>query len=283
MEETQKTVNALQSNFLAKESNLYIFSDGPRNDQDNKKITKIREYIHTISGFNSVIVIESVKNKGLANSIIEGVTKVICKYGKAIVLEDDLITIPNFLEFMNQALTYYKDIPKIFSISGYSMNLPSLKHTKKDYYLGYRASSWGWGTWLDRWEKVDWEVKDYDHFKKNPLKQMRFIRGGSDMPGMLRNQMNGRIDSWAIRWCYHQFNEDLLTLFPSKSKLKSIGFGSEATHTKQTFRFDTNLDCGTQQKFTFNNSTLLEKPLIKEFQSKFSIRSRLMDKFNFFK
>lgn len=132
---------------------------------------------------------------------------------------------------MNQSLDFYENYPKIHSVTGYTFDLPSLKNYPKDYYLGYRASSWGWGIWKEKWEKVDWDVKEYKSFRRNPIKQIEFMRGGSDMPRMLKNQMKGRIDSWAIRWCFDQFLNDRLTVFPSKSKVKSIGFGNDATHT----------------------------------------------------
>ena len=278
LEETQQTVTALQQNFLAKESDLFIFSDGPKNEASFIKVNDVREYLKTIKGFKSITIFESQTNKGLANSIISGVTQIIEEYGKIIVLEDDLITTPNFLDFMNQALKFYEYKP-IFSISGYSFDLPSLKSYPKDFYLGYRASSWGWATWKDQWKSVDWEVEGYEQFSKSLKQQRRFMRGGSDMPRMLKNQMKGKIDSWAIRWCYDQFQKDLLTVFPSISKIRSIGFGENATHTKSTQRFYTTLDKGLQRDFNFNFPEQIVENITIEFREKFSILSRLKDKF----
>lgn len=278
LSETIQTVEALQRNCLAPESKLFIFSDGAKDEKSSHKVEAVRQFLITIQGFKSVEIFESTMNKGLANSIISGVTQIIEQYGKIIVLEDDLITSPNFLDFMNQALDYYLGHPQIHSVSGYCLNLPSLINYPKDYYLGFRASSWGWGTWQDKWENIDWEVKEYKNFKKNPLKQIQFMRGGSDMSQMLKSQMKGRIDSWAIRWCFDQFNKDMLTVFPSKSKIISIGFGENATHTKKTKRFLTSLDDGAQRKFSFEENPSLNKLLIREFRNKFSIVSRLKDK-----
>ena len=278
--ETRKTIEALQHNYLALESDLFIFSDGPKNETVDSNINEVRELIRNISGFKSVTLFESMQNNGLANSIISGVSQIIEKHGRIIVLEDDLITSPNFLNFMNQALVFYEANKKIFSVSGYSLNLPSLKNCKSDYYIGYRASSWGWGTWKNRWEKVSWEIQDFNRFIWNPVKHIQFLRGGSDMSLMLWRQMNGKIDSWAIRWCYHQFKHDLLTVFPSKSKIISIGFGDSATHTKKTNRFDTFLDSGIQKIFFFDQDPLVNKKFTKEFRKKFSIINRLKDKLN---
>ncbi len=280
LSETQQTIEALQKNYLASESELFIFSDGPKNESDKWKVSEVRKYLKTISGFKTITIFESEKNKGLANSIISGVTKMINQYGKVIVLEDDLITSPNFLDFMNQALDFYENNPVIQSISGYTLALPSLKNYHKDYYLGYRASSWGWGTWKKRWNDIDWDAKQYAQFKKNIISQIKFMRGGSDMPRMLRLQMKGKVDSWAIRWCFDQFLKDQLTVFPSVSKVINIGDGVEATHTKNTKRFITLLDSGKKRTYSFDNNILMDKIIIKEFKNKFSLYSRLKDKLN---
>ena len=119
LHETKQTVKALKENFLAMESDLFVFSDGPKNDAGRLKVEAVRQFLTSVNGFKSVKVFESEQNKGLANSIISGVSQIIQKYGKVIVLEDDLITSTNFLNFMNQALDYYASKEKIFSISGF--------------------------------------------------------------------------------------------------------------------------------------------------------------------
>ena len=279
LDETKKTIEALQNNFLAKESHLYIYSDGGKNDDDIQKILKVRDYLHSISGFKSVSIYESLKNKGLANSVITGVSEVLENHDRIIVLEDDLLTSPNFLDFLNQSLTFYEEDNKIFSVSGYTLDLPSLPGGK-EYYFGYRASSWGWGIWKDRWSLIDWDVGDYEYFIKNKNLINKFKRGGSDLSRMLRNQMNGEIDSWAIRFCYHQFKFDLLTLFPTKSKLISIGFSNEASNTVGTKRFNTPIDNEGKRKYFFERFTNVDKNLTIEFASKFNFKSRLYNQFN---
>lgn len=278
LQETKQTIKALQENYLASKSKLFIFSDGPNNEKSIQKVEDVRSYLKTIEGFKYIEINESKTNKGLANSIIDGVSLVIDKYEKVIVLEDDLVTSPNFLNWMNQALDFYEDKSSIHSISGYTMDLSSLKKHQLDYYLGYRASSWGWGTWKDRWINVDWEIKDYNSFKWNIKKLSSFMRGGSDLPGMLRNQLKGKIDSWAIRWVFHQYITNTLTVFPSKSKLISIGFGEDATHTKKTKRYNTRLDAGNICLFKFDHDLSINKKLIRQFRRKHSIIYRLMDK-----
>ncbi|WP_430973487.1 glycosyltransferase [Sunxiuqinia rutila] len=277
--ELKQTIDALKRNYLASESELYIFSDGAKDQQSDEKVFAVRQYLETVTGFKSVSVSCAPVNRGLANSIIAGVSKLLAQYGKVIVLEDDLITSPNFLDFMNQALVYYEKNKKIMSISGYTMDLPSLKNRKDDFYLGYRAGSWGWGIWQDRWELVDWEAQSYQSFRWSFLKQFRFMRGGMDMPYMLWKQMTGRLDSWAIRLGYCQFEHDLLTVFPVRSKVKSIGFGEEATNTKKSHRFRTHLDDGLKMDFEFSPAPVIDPLLVKEFRGKFSLRSRIVEKF----
>ena len=279
LNETKQTVEALQKNNLASESKLFIFSDAAKVGGNQQKVIEVRNYLKTITGFESVEIFEEPVNKGLANSIISGVSEIVHKFEKVIVLEDDLITTPNFLDFMNQSLDFYSNNNKIFSISGYTMDLPSLKNYDKDFYYGYRASSWGWGTWKNKWEEIDWQMADYSAFKWDFPKQIRFMRGGSDLPYMLWKQMHDKIDSWAVRWCYNQFKKNLLTVYPTKSKIVSIGFGADATHTKKTKRFFVVPDQEYKVKFRFEEKTALNKQLYQEFKNKFSVISRLKDRF----
>lgn len=277
LEETKQTVEALQKNFLANESELFVFSDGPKNIAGKEKVDAVRNYLHNVNGFQKVEIKESHINKGLATSIIDGVTEIIEQHGKVIVLEDDLITSPNFLDFMNKALDFYESDSNIISISGYTLALPSLPGLK-DFYFGYRASSWGWATWKKTWDEVDWEIKQYENFLKDSAQKRQFNIGGSDMVKMLRSQKEGKIDSWAIRFCFHQFNNNLKTVFPTSSKINSIGFSKEATHTVNTKRFQTPMDKYLKRDFNFEIFSEMDKMLVKEFKSKFSIKIRAIDK-----
>ncbi|PIE99950.1 MAG: sugar transferase [Maribacter sp.] len=276
--ETRETVKALQKNYLATESELFVFSDGAKDSIGEEKVNKVRDYLKTISGFKRVHIKEAKINQGLAKSVVNGVTEIIDQYNKVIVLEDDLITSPNFLDFMNQALDFYSGFPKVISISGYTLDLPALKNYPNDFYIGYRASSWGWGTWKDKWENIDWEVSDYVEFKDNRKERLEFGKIGSDMPRMLKNQMDGKIDSWAIRWCYHQFKHRLVTIFPAKSKIKNIGIGEEATHTTIGTRFETPLDVGDSRIFGFDKVLVGDDNVIKDFRSRFSVKMRVLDR-----
>lgn len=230
-DDVKKVINSLLKNELAKESDLIIYSDGNKNQDDLKDIIKVRKYLHSITGFKSVSILESQTNKGLAKSIISGVTEIINKYEKIIVLEDDLIVSRDFIQFMNDALTYYENNENIWSISGYGPNIPSLKSYDKDLYLGVRSSSWGWASWKDRWKKIDWEIKDFEEIQNSKDLQKKFNLGGNDLYKMLELQMLGKIDSWAIRWCYNQFKFNQYTVYPRLSKIINDGFeDNKGTH-----------------------------------------------------
>lgn len=278
--ETKKTIASLQQNFLANQSDLYVFSDGPKRHDKTLNIEQVRAYLKTVDGFKSVTIFESKINKGLANSIVDGVTKILESNESVIVLEDDLISSPNFLDFMNQSLNYYKDHNKIFSVTGWSMDLKSLNDIQSEYYVCHRMSSWGWGIWKDRWEIIQWDKTHFNSFSNSLKKQYLFRKGGSDMPRMLKDFLAGKNNSWAIRACYHQFENNLLTLAPKKSKINNVGFGKNATHTKLVNRYDQQLDDSLLRSFNFSNDITVNAKIVSEFKNKFSLFTRIKSKIN---
>jgi len=280
-ESLKDTVHALQQNILAKESDLYIFSDGCKKDEDLEQVEKVRAFIKTITGFKKIEITEQEKNKGLANSIIDGVSSVMKFSDKVIVLEDDLYTTPNFLNFMNEALEFYAAKPKVFSVSGYSFNLGKSSGDDDDAYFVSRGWSWGWATWKDRWDTVDWQVKDYDSFKADKRKRKEFAKGGTDLNIMLHRQVNGLIDSWAIRWFYHQYKVGGLTLYPVYSKVRNNGFDEYATHTTGgAYRFAPSLDAGRETQYEFPALTETHPYYQKRFQSKMGLIERIKYRLN---
>jgi len=238
LSETKQTVEALQNNFLAKESDLFIFSDGGKNEVSKVKVQEIRAYIKTIVGFNSINIVESIENKGLANSIISGVTQVVNKYEKVIILEDDLITSPNFLNFMNQALDFYKNDAQVQSINGFSLLINS---NINDVYFQTRPFPWGWATWQDRWREELFnksEIKKEIDLNKELLKNFK-NKCGRDISKMLVDSVNGVNDSWYVRWTYNHFINKTISVYPRESLVANIGFGADGTHCKgiNTYRY----------------------------------------------
>ena len=228
-------IHSLEKNKLAKESEIFFFCDGYKNENDRDDVERvhswIRQYEKDNSVFKKVHISIKEKNVGLANSIISGVTEVINTFGRVIVVEDDLIVSDGFLEYMNKGLDFYEDDSEIWEIASYGYSLKSLKKYKHDLYLGYRASSWGWATWKDRWDTVDWEVKDYEKLQNSKILQKKFCRGGGDLYPMLKNQMNGVIDSWAIRWNYAASKRNMFTVYPKIGLVSNDGFDGTGTHS----------------------------------------------------
>ncbi|HZD41156.1 MAG TPA: hypothetical protein VE131_10570, partial [Terriglobales bacterium] len=218
---TRRTVEALRKNEQAAHSTLYIFSDGPKTAADAAKVWEVRNYIRTIEGFKSVAIIERERNLGLAESIIGGVTEVLTAYGRIIVLEDDMVSSPYFLSYMNAALWKYKAVDKVMHISGYVLPIDpaGLKET-----FFYRASScWGWGTWARAWKHFEYDINKLIPRFDADAKRSFNIDGRYNFWDQMESQRDRKIDSWAIRWYASVFLNHGLCLHPSKSMINNIG------------------------------------------------------------
>lgn len=226
-------VASLLSNVESKDSDLFVFVDGarPSRSGEAEKVGAVRKYVKTITGFKSVSCHFSDVNKGLAASVIGGVTEVINEYGMAIVVEDDLILAPSFLAFMNTMLQGYANDKRIMQISGFSTKIKNYKQYNCDYYMSARAQSWSWATWQDRWNTIDWEVKDFDKLANNKQEQKAFNKYGSDLFGMLKKWRLGLNNSWYIRFCYSMHKQNRFCILPIRSLVYNDGFGNDATHT----------------------------------------------------
>ena len=204
---TQQTIEALQKNQLANESELFIYSDAPKNNDDVENVKSVRKYIKTINGFKKVNIKERSKNWGLANSIIDGVTKVVNEYGHVIVLEDDLITSPHFLDFMNKNLSLYRNNEIVGSITGY---IPYIEDLPDLFFLKFGASL-GWGTWKRVWNSIEFDsdklLLSFDNKKK--IKEFN-MDGAYNYYQMLNYQNDKKIDSWAIRFVASQFLQNFI-------------------------------------------------------------------------
>ncbi|MBL0300422.1 MAG: glycosyltransferase [Cytophagaceae bacterium] len=263
-EHLQSTVEQLKKCNLAQDSTVFFFSDGPKGQNDQNEVKQVRDYIRKVNGFKEIIIEISNENKGLANSVIEGVSKVISKFGSAIVLEDDILVSVDFLEFMNQALDYYFLDHRIYSISGYSYLLEKCNDAN-GLNLVRRASSWGWATWNNRWESVDWSSEILEKILKDKKLVTKLRTAGEDMPVMVKKQMLGVINSWAIRWtCQHLLN-DAFCLVPRYSKVENIGTdgsGTNFTEVNNKFTskiYESKIDIGIELFFNPKVSNFIKK------------------------
>jgi hypothetical protein len=234
-EHTLKTLTALSENELAKESILYIFADGPKTNSSSETLERMdrtRQIIRSKEWCAEVHVVESAHNRGLADSVIGGVTEIVNKYGKVIVLEDDLLTSKGFLRYMNTALDLYKDRVQVRQIAGHFFPINEIKAKNSSFFLPL-TTSWGWATWKRAWDTFDPQAIGYEKLKTDSSLARRFDLDNSyPYSTMLIDQMEtGKVNSWAIRWWWTVFVQNGLSLFPDKSLVENIGFGNEGTHT----------------------------------------------------
>lgn len=233
---TRQTVHALQKNELAARSDLFIYSDSPKNEQAKNKVKEVRNYIHTVNGFKTVTLREREENMGLAGSIIDGVTAVVNEYGRVIVLEDDLVTSPFFLQYMNDALNLYECEEKIISIHGYiypiSEKLPST------FFLR-GADCWGWATWKRGWNLFEEDGQELlNKLEEKKLTRLFDFNGAYGYTQMLRDQIAGKNNSWAVRWYASAFLLERFTLYPGISLIYNIGLDGAGTHCGASDVFD---------------------------------------------
>ena len=222
-------------NELAVESDLFIFSDAPKTPEAAEAVREVRDYIRSITGFRAVKVVERERNWGLANSIIDGVTSVVNERGRIIVLEDDLIVTPHFLDFMNRALDKYENEQQVIQVSGYMF--PVKLKIKEDALFLPLTNSWGWATWKRAWDLFDPDAKGYFQVKTDLSLRKRFnLDGAYDYFSMLEAQLAGRVDSWAVRWYLATFLLEGLTLYPRQSLVMNEGFDGSGTHGGQVGR-----------------------------------------------
>lgn len=277
-EELQQSIEALKHCTLAAETDLFLFSDGPRGEKDKKGVSEVREYIKSITGFKQVTYFFSEKNKGLANSIIGGVSKIFETYPTVIVLEDDLVASKNFLQFMNQTLSAFKSTPRVFSVSGYNYPFKIKRNEKNDVYFLPRPCSTGWATWKDKWINLDWEIKDFEELSQDRVAIEGFKAGGTDIFQMLQRQQAGKIDSWAIRWSYNLFRKNGLTAYPILSKIRNIGFSDQATNSNIYNKYSTVFDTENKISFNYPDAVTLDPFYHRQLLNFYSIKSRIKNK-----
>lgn len=230
-----KTYNSIAECPEATQTDLFIFSDGAKNENAQNAVNEVRQFAKKIaeeSIFKSVQVFESPINKGLAKSIINGVSQVVEKYGRVIVVEDDCYCSPYFLRYMNSCLDFYKDNQSIGAISGYSPMIEFPEDYENDVFIAYRSCSCSWGTWADRWQNVDWELKEFSDFCKKPSLIKKLNANGNDRFMRLYRQTKGNGSSWSVRFGAHLVKNNWLTVYPRYSYIKNIGCDESGVHSK---------------------------------------------------
>jgi hypothetical protein len=237
----EKTIAALKRNELSHLSELYVYSDAPKTAEDDDKVKKIRKFLTQVQGFKRVNVVERTSNMGLAASVISGVSEVLQHHLACIILEDDLETSPYFLNFMNQSLSLYEKNDTIFSVSGYCPPIQIPHNYPLEAFLFPRINSWGWATWRNRWQKVDWDVQDFNQFITNKKQRAQLAQQGADLPIMLLKQQQRKITSWAVRFNQTCFNLGGTNVYPIRSMVRNVGADGSGTHMKNSCKYAVSL------------------------------------------
>lgn len=246
--------SALKNCIGAKESEIFIFCDGAKNGEGQKKVDEVRRAVRekeNAGDFKEIHITESENNKGLALSVISGVTEVINKYGRVIVLEDDCIASVYFLKFMNECLDKFENNREIGAIAGYAPKIEFPSDYKHDIFTSYRSCSWGWATWKRSWTGVDWELND-----KNSIYSLDFVRhlnsNGSDRFIRLYRQTKGNGGSWSVRFGAHLVKNSMMTVYPRYSYIQNIGCDSSGVHSKSE----------DEKKMSVDLAKAIENPVI---------------------
>jgi hypothetical protein len=245
------TLDALKNNNHASKSDIIIFSDGPKSESDKEAVAEVRDIIHNLSGFQSIKITEHPMNKGLASSVISGVNEVLINFDRVIVLEDDIMTSPEFLNYMNQALDFFEAESKVWHINGYAH--PISEDLLGDVFMNRVMDCWGWATWRDRWkffEKAPLELT-----KKMTLAQIKTfdLDGTNEFWPQVQRNISGEANTWAIFWYATIFLQEGLCVSPSKSFTYNIGFdgtGDNCLDDGLPVKIDTPLN--TNAKFNFS-------------------------------
>lgn len=233
---TRRTIGALQQNLLAAESELFIFSDAAKSPEEEQKVNEVRNYIQQVNGFKQVTIVLRPKNYGLANNILDGVSSIVNDYGRIIVLEDDLVTAPWFLQYMNEALDLYKDDNRVACVHGY---VYGVKENLPETFFLKGADCWGWATWKRGWALFEPDGKKLlEELERKNLRHEFDYDGAYHFTLMLNHQIKGINNSWAIRWHASAYVKDKLTLYPGRSLVQNIGNDGSGIHSGSSTEYD---------------------------------------------
>lgn len=238
LEHLKKTIASLQENTLAQDSLLYIFSDAPR-PGDEETVSEVRKYIHTIDGFREVNIVERETNGRVKNGR-GGISFLLEKYGRCVFMEEDMVTAPGFLAFMNEAMDLYEDDKRIISVNGYTppINIPS--SYRGDGVLLGRFFGWGAGFWKHKYDLIQ-EYLDVDEYRKN-IRDKKFFKkltsNGHEIYVMLEKEIRGEVDALDVKIMYQQALNDWFVVSPRKSLVRNIGYDGTGVHCGTSDRYD---------------------------------------------
>ena len=270
LDHTKKTIEALKENLYAPESSLFIYSDAPKTERDAQSVQSVRDYLQTVDGFREVRIIMRKENWGLARNIMDGVTQIVNRYGKVIVLEDDIVSSKYFLKYMNDALVLYKDCPQVMNISGYMY--PIATEDLPEVFFMHSGYCWGWATWADAWS----------HFERSPEKLLQEFtqdeiyhfnyEGTTDFWQQVVDNVSGKLYTWAVFWDAAIFQNQGLTLTPRDSLTLNVGMDRTGEHCSATDLYDAVINQNPIRCFPLD---IQESALARERHRRFFRRQKL--------
>ncbi len=259
----KETVNALRKNHLAEQSDLYIFSDFPKKG-DEESVNNVRKYIHSIDGFKKVECIERTNNDRVFNGR-NGIKFLLDKYEKCLFLEEDIVTAPGFLKFMNDALIFYRNDARILSLSGYRPPYKLYSKFDKDVFLLQRFCAWGFGTWKHKFDPFNFDVQQ--HNVQSFLKDRRAIKNikknGNDIYKMLLKEVKGELDALDVKLMFYEFKYNKFTLYPRESLVQNIGHDGTGIHCGVNTKFNHEKLWGKKDCFTFEKGIILDQKIVR--------------------
>ncbi len=210
-----------------------IFMDGARNESDRVKCDAVERIILEFKDqLPRMQIVRRDQNWGCRANIIDAVTTVMREYGRAIVIEDDILISRSFLRYMDDALEFYKDDKRIWCVNGYrNLGVKVPRTYKNDIYLDRRNWSWGWGGWYDRWCRVDFDLKEWSSYMSDDRLVAKLDSCGMELRPMAEGVVRGGLNTWDIQCTVHVVLNDLYAIEPRVLLSKSIGFGGDSTHT----------------------------------------------------
>lgn len=258
----RKTISALQSNPLAKQTDLFVASDFQRTDAEAKEVSAVRDFLKSIVGFKSVTLLLRDRNLGAAENCFSALNVIFVKFDCVILMEDDIVTAPGFLQFINDALKKYSANEKVFSVTGYCPPIEIPGTYQYDAFFFPRMSAWGCGITKEMFKSVREITPDeYDQFVSNKKLSEAFVKGGEDLLVMLKDVAYGLLDAWDVRCMYTQFLNDQYTVYPSQSLVSNIGFDGTGIHCGKTDQFDVALSDRTE--FSFPDDIYVDQRIVK--------------------
>lgn len=267
---TRKTLEALAANYGASDSELTIFCDAARKPEEIKLTEEVQAIARNATGFKSVHVVAHQKNMGCAASIIAGVTEVLERHDRIIVIEDDILTAPATLRFLNAGLEKYQDYKTVFNVTAWA---PPMEESDipNDYPYDIlfvpRFNCWGWAIWKDRWRQIDWNMSDYETFRNSPALQKAYAHFGTkELVNLVHRQMRGEINSWAVRADYSRFKHRLVSACPFFSFTRNIGFDGSGTHCHTVNPATAQKQSVEKKEFHFPNHILYDERLVYTFK-----------------